>query len=363
MKQNFHHSKLWTLFLVGIVFAVALGFSYIYTSKVAFPKQIEKGSVLKQLSNETKKGFTLPESSPDPFADLTIPYLRQRNYKSSLGDLRIQSENANYTSYVTSYDSDGLRVNGLLTRPKGDSPPGGWPGVVFVHGYIPPTQYQTTVNYASYVDYLARNGFVVFKIDLRGHAQSEGEAGGGYFSGDYVIDTLNARAALQSSDFVNPDAIGLWGHSMAGNVTFRAFTAKPEIPAIVIWAGAVYTYEDMQQIGIDDNSYRPPARTSTGQTRRQKLRELHGDFDPTSEFWQKVAPTNYISDLTGAIQINHAVDDAVVSIEYSRNLMKLLDATSIVHELHEYPSGGHNMTGSSFTSAMQKTVEFYRKYL
>src|SRR5690606_8606887 len=105
---------------------------------------------------------------------------------------------------------------------------------------------------------LARNGFVVFKIDLRGHAESEGEAGGGYYGSDYVVDTLNARAALASSDFVNPKKIGHWGHSMAGNVTSRALAAMPEIPAVTIWGGAVYTYSDMQKYGIDDNSYRPP---------------------------------------------------------------------------------------------------------
>lgn len=307
-----------------------------------------------------------PEPTPDPFADLTIPYLRNREYQSKLGELQKVNENVSYTSYLSNYDSDGLRINGLLTIPKGipsTSSGNKWPAIVFVHGYIPPANYSTTENYASYVDYLARNGFVVFKIDLRGHAQSEGEAGGGYYSGDYVIDTLNARAALQSSDFVHPDKIGLWGHSMAGNVTYRAFTAKPEISAIVIWAGAVYTYEDMQQFGIDDNSYRPPAATSQPQRRRQLLRERHGNFDPNSAFWRQVAPTNYLGDLKGAIQLNHAVDDAVVSIEYSRNLMRLLDSTPIIHELYEYPSGGHNMTGASFTTAMQKTVEFYKKYL
>ena len=48
------------------------------------------------------------------------------------------------------------------------------------------------------MDYLAQNGFVVFKIDLRGHGDSEGEPGGGYFGADYVTDTLNAHSALET---------------------------------------------------------------------------------------------------------------------------------------------------------------------
>lgn len=301
--------------------------------------------------------------TPFPFQEMTIPALRAREYKSQLGERQNYSGGGNYTSYLTSYDSDGNKINGLLTIPTGEKPEKGWPAIVFVHGYIPPSIYTTTGNYSDYVDYLARNGYVVFKIDLRGHADSEGEAGGGYYGSDYIVDTLNARAALQSSDFVNPDKIGLWGHSMAGNVVTRSLAAQPEIPAVAIWGGAVYTYEDMQKYGIDDNSYRPPSDQNINRNRRQKLNDTYGQFDPNSEFWKQVPFTNYLNEIKGAISLNHAVDDAVVNIGYSRDLNSILDKTNIPHELNEYPSGGHNINGVSFVSAMQNTVEFYDKYL
>ncbi len=304
-----------------------------------------------------------PSPSPFPFQELTIPFLREQKYPSQLNDLSEITQNQNYTSYLTSYSSDGLKINGLLTRPNGEMPLGGWPAIVFVHGYIPPKQYQTTQNYVSYVDYLASRGFVVFKIDLRGHGISEGEAGGAYYSSDYSIDALNARSALAASDFVNPGKIGLWGHSMAGNVVFRSFAVKPEIPAVVIWAGAGYTYQDLQKYRISDASYQMPPADTPRLRKRQQLRQLYGDFSEDSSFWRQVAPTNYLSDLKGAVQIHHAVDDAVVSIEYSRNLMSLLDSTKIAHSLFEYPSGGHNLTGSSFTQAMERTVDFFRENL
>lgn len=304
-----------------------------------------------------------PAPTPMPFADLTIPYLRGRQYQSTLTALNQYADHAAYTSYLTSYDSDGLRINGLLTKPKGAMPQGGWPGIVFVHGYIPPTTYQTTQKYEDYVDYLARSGFVVFKIDLRGHGDSEGEPSGGYFSADYVIDTLNARAALASSSFVNPKAIGLWGHSMAGNIVMRAFAVRPETPAVVIWAGAVYTYLDLSEYGISDNSYRPLPSNSQSQRKRQQLRQIYGDPADGNPFWKLVAPTNYLEELKGAIQLDHATDDPTVSIEYSKNLTKLLDATSVPHEFYEYPSGGHNISGSSFSQAMAHTVQFFQRYL
>ncbi|OGE16893.1 hypothetical protein A2858_03130 [Candidatus Daviesbacteria bacterium RIFCSPHIGHO2_01_FULL_36_37] len=302
-----------------------------------------------------------PAPSPFPFEELTIPFLRNKEFKSSLGELKLVSSNGNYTSYLTSYTSDGLKINGLLTKPSGEMPSGGWPAIVFVHGYIPPKTYQTLEKYTMHVNFLASNGFVVFKIDLRGHGTSEGEAGGGYYSSDYIVDVLNARAALQNSDFVNK--VGLWGHSMAGNVVMRAFAAKPEIPAVVIWAGAVYTYKDLADYGISDNSYQPLPSDSERQRKRQELRNLYGDAKDGNPFWNLVAPTNYLNDLKGALSLNHAVNDDVVSIEYSRNLSRLLNDTLVTHELHEYPNGGHNINGSSFTQAMQNTVEFFKKYL
>jgi dipeptidyl aminopeptidase/acylaminoacyl peptidase len=153
---------------------------------------------------------------------------------------------------------------------------------------------------------------------LRGHGSSEGEASGAYYSGDYIIDTLNAVSALQAADFVNKDKIGLWGHSMAGNVVLRTIAAQPDIQAAVIWGGAVYTYQDLQEYGIDDNSYRPPTQTSERNRRREELFVAHGQFTPDSDFWKAVAPTNYLTDIQTPIQLHHAVNDEVVSISTLR---------------------------------------------
>jgi len=93
-------------------------------------------------------------TSPTPFQELTIPYLRSQTYASSLGEKQLYEDNGVYTSYLTSYSSNGLKVNGLLTIPSGEQPKAGWPAIVFIHGYIPPTQYATTEKYVAYVDYL-----------------------------------------------------------------------------------------------------------------------------------------------------------------------------------------------------------------
>lgn len=341
---------LWALILIILIGGVSFFFTL---------KQNEGKAELPQIQ------LSIPKATPTPFPfeELTIENLRQRNYQSSLGEMSEESGNEKYISYLTSFDSEGLRINGLLTKPRGVEPQGGWPAIVFVHGYIPPAQYKTLVNYSSYVDHLARNGFVVFKIDLRGHDKSEGEPGGAYYADDYVVDVLSAREALKTANFVNPDKIGLWGHSMAGNIVFRSLVVNRNIPAVVAWAGAGYTYEDLRQYGIDDGSYRPLPPDSPTTRERAKLRELYGQFDPNHWFWRQVTPINFLEGVKGALQVHHAVDDPVVSVEYGRNLRRMLAGSGINYELVEYPSGGHNISGSSFGQAMQKTVEFFRANL
>jgi uncharacterized protein len=307
----------------------------------------------------TKLEENIPNTEFD-FQEMTIPYLKNRPYKSNLTDLNQALETSEYTGYLTSYESDGLTINGLLTIPKGKVPADGFPAAVFVHGYISPNSYQTLENYNSFVDYLTRQGLVVFKIDLRGHADSEGEASGAYYSGDYVVDVLNAYSALEQAEFVNKEKIGLWGHSMAGNVVLRAMVAKPSIPKVVILAGAVYTYEDFVEFGIDDDSYRPPATDSPRRQRREQLFNTYGEFDSNSWFWQQVPATNYLDGVMGEVQIHHAINDNVVDIEYSRNLHDILNQAGIINQLFEYQSGGHNLTGATFNQAMQRSAKFFK---
>jgi uncharacterized protein len=353
-QAKFDRRRLLLIFVVVLFFVLAGVAAWLF---------LNSPTSAQNRNSRLAQAIGIPTPTAVPFREMTIPYLRSRAYTGRLGTQELLSSNESYSEYLTSYTSDELKINALLTKPAGDKPPGGWPAVIFIHGYIPPSEYVTTEKYIEYVDYLARNGFVVLKIDLRGHGASQGEPGGGYYGSDYVIDSLNAYSALQTSEFVNRRRIGLWGHSMAGNILMRSIAVKPEIPAIVIWAGAVYSYEDQRKYGINDNSYRPPGNVTRQQNRRRELFEKYGSPSASSPFWRQVAPTNYLSDIKGAIEIHHAADDDVVDIGYSRDMIALLDKTSIPHALYEYQTGGHNLQGSSFNLAMERTVEFYTQYL
>ncbi len=295
--------------------------------------------------------------------ELTIAALRSREISGS--EIVIEqtlAPGANYAQYIASYVSEGNKIYGLLTVPNGAVPEGGFPAIVFNHGYIPPTVYRTTERYVAYVDALARNGFVVFKIDMRGFGNSEGEATGAYFSPGYTIDAIAALKSLQMLDYVNPDRIGMWGHSMAGNLVLRAMLIEPDIKAGVIWAGAVYSYDDMARYAISDPSFRRDQQPDIVRP-GTLLREKYGPPNTEEPFWQAVSLTEHIEYLEAPLQLNHAQDDPVVNIGYSQDLVKVLEDAGKEYEFYQYPGGGHNINSPYFNQAMQHTIEFFRDNL
>jgi len=296
---------------------------------------------------------------------MTIPYLRGRNYgDGGVEIIKEYQDHPRYKSYIAYYYSDGFVVQGLLTIPKGEIPEQGFSAIVFVHGYVPADEYKTTQKYLEYVDNLASNDFVVFKIDLRGHGESEGIATGAYFSPDYVVDVINAIESLKAMDRVNGEKIGLWGHSMAGNIVLRGVAARPDIPAVSIWAGAVYSYLDFEKYKLNDDSFvRERDLPSKILLMQEDLFDKVGPITKSSKYWQTVAATNYLDDYKGSVQLQHAKDDKVVDIGYSQDLVRILKEKAVDYEYFEYGIGGHNISSPSYELAMERTIDFFKKEL
>jgi dipeptidyl aminopeptidase/acylaminoacyl peptidase len=268
----------------------------------------------------------------------------------------------NYSRYYASYLSEGLKIYALLTVPDGEPPAGGWPAIVFNHGYIPPEQYRTTERYIAYVDSLARHGYIVFRIDYRGHDRSEGIASGAYGNPGYTIDVLNAVAAVKRYPLVDPQRIGMWGHSMGGYLTLRAMVVSPDIKAGVIWAGVVASYPDLLTRWRRSSTAGPTPVPSGGRGWRSGWVEQYGTPEENPEFWSSVSANSYLADLSGPIQLHHGTQDESVPLEFSQILYEQIQQAGKTAELYVYEGDNHNLSGY-FSQAMARTIEFYDRYL
>ncbi len=305
-----------------------------------------------------------PSPTPTPPNPLTIDFLRQRGYTGS--DIKIEqtlTPGSNYNRYIASYLSDGLKIYALLTVPKGSKPATGFPVIIFNHGYIPPAQYRTTERYVAYVDAFARNGYIVFKSDYRGHDNSEGVATGGYGSPGYTIDVLNALASMKKFPDADPNRIGMWGHSMGGQITLRAAVVSKDIKAEVIWSGVVAPYADLmtQWHRAGTAPVTPIAPEGTRRWRNDLILQ-YGDPEQNPAFWDSISPNSYVRDLSGPLQLQATTTDPEVPFAFSQTLYDEVRAVGKTVEFYSYPNDDHNLS-KHLTLALERSVAFFDKYV
>lgn len=307
-----------------------------------------------------------PTNSPAPTATLhPMSIQAQRAIKYPGSQITIEEEldpGANYYRYYASYLSDGLKIFGLLTLPKGEMPSTGWPAIVFNHGYIPPDQYRTTERYIAYVDRLARAGYIVFRIDYRGHDRSEGSPTSAYSNPGYLVDVLNAVSSLQHFPQADPERIGMWGHSMGGYLTLRAMVVSKEVKAGVVWAGVVGSYPDMMYNWRRSNTTVIPTLRPGSIRWRDSWVQQYGTPEENPSFWESVSANSYLADLSGPIQLHHGTNDTDVPVEFSTSLASQIELAGGVVDLYTYQGDNHNLS-NFFTTAMNRTIDFFDAYL
>lgn len=307
------------------------------------------GSIL--LKNQ-KRSSPLESQLP-----MFIESLKQRNYPASQITIeKTLPPGSNYQRYLVFYHSDNLKIYGYLTVPASVKPPKGFPAILLLHGYVNPQNYSPLEDYAASQDGLARAGFVTFKPDFRGHGQSEGQALSSPFAESYLIDALNALSALKIHPAVDPERIGLWGHSNGGAIALRVLVISKDIKAAVIWAGVVGTYQDLLE------TYRPrvPWLPLVNDT---VFLQQHGLPSTNPLFWNKLDIYPYLKEITTPVQLHHGLADEEVPPEFSIHLKNELESLGKPVEFYSYPGANHNFTGPAFNLALRRSVDFFKKHL
>ncbi len=278
---------------------------------------------------------------------LTLTWLaQQKTPGSAITVEEVLAPGSNYDRFVVSYLSDGLKINAYLTVPQGEQPATGWPAIIFNHGYIPPEVYRTTERYIAYQDAFARAGYVVFRPDYRGHAFSEGEATGAYGSPGYAIDVLNALESVKADARVDPNRIGMWGHSLGGYLTLRSMVVNDDIKAGVIWAGVVGSYADMLENWRRNPNTVPTSIPQSARRWRDDLVAQMGSPTENPFYWNSISANSYLDTLSGPLQLHHGTADDDVPVAFSRTLAEQVTAAGGEVEYFEYPGDNHNLSNS-----------------
>ena len=293
---------------------------------------------------------------------LSIEYLRTKNFpgcRIEIVDTVLVNES--YSKYIVSYKSGSLKIYAALAIPKSDETESTFPIIILNHGYIPPDSYDNTRKYVRYIDFMARNGFIVCMPDYRGHGKSGGIATSPFFTNHYLKDVMNALGSVLQLENADTTNIFLWGHSMGGSITQHAMVIEDRIRAGVIWGGVVGSYEDMFYTYQDKTPW--VRKGGYIAYEMERLEREYGAYSLENEFWKSISPVAYLHEISGPVQLHHARYDPSVPVEMSIAFAQHLEVAQQPVELYIYNSYDHNIGPPHFEEAMQRTVDFYKKYV
>lgn len=304
--------------------------------------QKDNFSALKQNINDTQNPTLESNNSLENTTNENLSFieqLRQREYQG--GEIKIEeslAHNNSYTSYIFSYPSDNLKIYGMMNIPDGNGP---FPVIVLNHGYFNPSSFNSGDGTRTMADILASNGYITVASDYRGHGQSEDtKQGSRGHRPEFAIDVLNLIASIKSIDKADTNRIGMWGHSMGGEVSLRTIEATDKVKAVVLWAPTSANASDNANFygGRHNKNTNNPA--------------LDG-----------VSPINYLKYISAPISLHQGLVDVEVNPEWSKELNTALKKEGKQVEYFEYEGQDHNFKNLGWEEISKNTLAFYKKYL
>lgn len=158
-----------------------------------------------------------------------------------------------WEAHEVSFQNEGMTLVGTLTVPDSRSSKS---IILILHGFggerhgFPVTGLENEGYFDVLARRLAENGFCSFKFDFRGSGESTAGGTVGYeitsFNGQ-VSDAIAALDFIQRlDDPVNPDKIGVVGHSQGGLIASVLASIDNRVKSVALWAATGYPPHDYE---------------------------------------------------------------------------------------------------------------------
>ncbi len=250
--------------------------------------------------------------------------------------------------FVTLPGADGTPLYGCIYRPRDLEPGRRYPVVVSTYGG--PHAQRVVDDWSMTVDlraqYLAQEGFVVFKLDNRGSA-NRGLAFEAHLNramGSVEIDDQVAGVRfLESLGYADTSRTGIYGWSYGGYMTCMAMMKAPDIFKAGV-AGAPVTDWD----GYD-----------TGYTERYM-----GTPRTNAEAYRESSVLTHAGELRGKLLLVHGLVDENVHFRHTARLIVALTAHQKEYDLLVFPEERHMPRDAQGLEYMERRlVGYFRAHL
>ena len=240
------------------------------------------------------------------------------------------------------YLSDGLKVNGLMVKPKKS---GKYPCIIYNRGGNRNFGQLLVAHAATTLGELANEGYVVIASNYRGNGGSEGQE---QFGGDDVNDVVNLIDALQEIEEADTDKIGMYGWSRGGMMTYRALTKTDQIDVVCV-GGAPSDLTKIDRPEMETNVYAeliPHYEVN----KEEELRKR------SAVFWADKFPKNV------PILMLHGNSDWRVKSINSLNLAIELDKHRVPYRLKIFEGGDHGIKEHK-KEVNQEVYKWFERFL
>ncbi len=298
-------------------------------------------------------------------APYTIEGLRARTYPGGeIEIVQVVESFDRFTRYIIQYPSDGLIIQASMHVPKGIGP---FPVIIMNHGYVRRSEYFPGAGTYAAADYFAEHGYVTIAPDYRSWGDSD--TGLSIFHAGLVADVMNLLSSLPTLEFVDPNRVGMWGHSMGGGITTKILTIDDSrVKAAVLYASNSSNDADLiDEFGIaciPDHRQRP---CNGGEVIPRDLPEEMLDAylaaTEDTEILYYVAPYNYLDYIRTPIQIHIGTADDTTPPWWSVSLHQALQKAGKTVDFFSYEGQGHLFIGDDWETFLLRNLLFFDSYL
>lgn len=246
--------------------------------------------------------------------------------------------------YRITYLSDGLKINGLLVKPKKK---GTYPCVIYNRGGNRDFGALKIAHGAITLGQIAKEGYVIIASQYRGNGGSEGLE---EFGGKDVNDVTILTEVLKEIEDADPNNIGMYGWSRGGMMTYLALTKSEKIKAAVVGGAVSNNFNTIKD--------RPAMET-------QVLSELIPNYaeNKNSEL-KKRSAIKWVEKFPKDVPILmlHGNSDWRVKPEQSLNLALEFEKHRIPYRLIMFEGGDHGISEHQ-EEVQEQVLKWFDRYL
>lgn len=325
------------ILLIGVLLAMLVGLKY-------------------QQSREITSPLTEILQKEKPLEKYTFDALSKTKFSASKIELgEVVKDESDFSSRLFYFVVEGKKVSGLVNIPKAA---GVYPVIVMFRGYVDREIYTTGTSTQHAAEVFAKAGFVTLAPDFLGYGQSDNPSANPieerfqtYTTALTLLEFIsNLNQALEPENGVrvNPQKIGIWGHSNGGQIALSVLEISSKNYPTVLWApvSKPFPYSILYYTDEFDDH---------GKMLRKAVAEFEKDYDV-----EDYSPTNFFDRISAPIQLHQGTADEEVPLKWSDQLVTLLKEKGKQIEYFTYLGADHNLAPNGWLQAIQRSIDFYR---